>query len=66
MSRARYVELHCDECGGAIAHNYSGDNHSQTIRKEGGIVSKYGDFCSRKCYNDYVDGLKIKLNSTIN
>ena len=45
--RRRYTECVCDNCYNAIGHYVFDPIYN--MRKDGAIVSKYGDFCSKEC-----------------
>ena len=51
MSRERFVEVTCDNCANA-EHFPLGDT-DYWIRRMGGVVSKYGDFCSVECFEEF-------------
>lgn len=52
----KYYSVTCDECGYRIVLTYSHNIKKmiKIIRGNSGIVSKYGHFCSKKCYNEFI------------
>lgn len=58
MARNKWVECTCDNCQNVI-HVKEGFVNEQ-LRDYGFIVSKFGDFCSIECYNEFLKKNKDK------
>ena len=56
MGHKLWYEISCDgcNCGDHFPHGYS---WKEQARGTGWIISKYGDFCSRKCLEIFKNAL---------
>lgn len=54
MSIEKYVEVGCDNCHeGNHAYGGSVESAKQQLRPNGIIFSKLGEFCSKKCFEEF-------------
>lgn len=52
MAIRQWYEISCDKCG-CGEHFPVGWSWKSQARNTGWIISKYGDFCTRKCLSDF-------------
>jgi len=56
--RKNYTQVRCDYCN--ITVLYTSGYVTESAREQGWVVSKYGDFHSKNCFNKYKIWLKSK------